>query len=221
MLTQIIFILTTVLAIWMLFKASGNKALFLFIPLLLASLQALGAKMGLFHNPSQTPPLILFVPLTSILCIVMLFVFPSGRKMLSAISLKQLTALHVVRIPVELVLYMLFLDKQVPELMTFAGQNPDILSGITAPLVLLLFFRNHKINKTALIIWNVLCLMLLFNIVIRAVLSLPTPFQKLGFDQPNIAILSFPYIWLPGIVVPIVLLSHLVALRQLIQNKKS
>lgn len=221
MLTQIIFILTTVLAIWMLFKASGNKALFLFVPLILAALQALGAKTGMFHNTLQTPPFILFVPMASILCIALLFVFKSGRKMLSALSLKQLTALHVVRIPVELVLYMLFLEKQVPELMTFAGQNPDILSGITAPLVMLLFFRNHKINKTALIIWNVLCLMLLFNIVIRAVLSLPTPFQQLGFDQPNIAILSFPYIWLPGIVVPIVLLSHLAALRQLFQTKKS
>jgi hypothetical protein len=66
------------------------------------------------------------------------------------------------------------------------------------------------------LVWNFICLGLLFNIVVHAVLSAPLPFQQLAFDQPNVAILYFPYVWLPAFIVPVVLLSHLVAIRKLI-----
>ena len=54
--------------------------------------------------------------------------------------------------------------------------------------------------------------------VANAVLSAPFAFQKFGFDQPNIAILYFPFIWLPCCIVPIVLFSHLVTIRQIIKT---
>ncbi|HVF96549.1 MAG TPA: hypothetical protein VM871_04480, partial [Flavisolibacter sp.] len=38
-----------------------------------------------------------------------------------------------------------------------------------------------------------------------------------AFDQPNIAVLYFPFIWLPSFIVPVVLLSHLVCIRQLLK----
>lgn len=37
---------------------------------------------------------------------------------------------------------------------------------------------------------------------------------QIGFDQPNVALLSFPYTWLPAVVVPTVLLSHLLCLKK-------
>ena len=46
---------------------------------------------------------------------------------------------------------------------------------------------------------------LLANIVIIAVLSFPSPIQQFGFEQPNIGLAYFPFIWLPAIIVPIVL----------------
>ena len=36
-----------------------------------------------------------------------------------------------------------------------------------------------------------------------------------GFEQPNVAILHVPFVWLPGGVVPLVLLAHVAALWQL------
>ena len=45
--------------------------------------------------------------------------------------------------------------------------------------------------------------------------SLPAD-QQLAFEQPNIAVLRFPYVLLPGIVVPLVGLSHLLHLKQLL-----
>jgi len=69
-------------------------------------------------------------------------------------------------------------------------------------------------------LWNVMALALLLNIVINALLSAPFPFQQFAFDQPNIAILYFPFVWLPSFIVVTVLFSHLVSLRKLIKNKK-
>ena len=67
-----------------------------------------------------------------------------------------------------------------------------------------------------ILIWNFICFGLLINIVVNAILSAPFPFQKFAFDHPNIAILYFPFVWLPCCIVPIVLLSHLAAIRQII-----
>ena len=104
--------------------------------------------------------------------------------------------------------------------MTFEGKNFDILSGITAPLIYYFGFVKFKINKTGILIWNFICLSLLINIVFLAVFSAPFPFQKFAFEQPNIALLYFPFIWLPSCVVPLVLLSHLAAIQQLLSKKQ-
>jgi hypothetical protein len=105
--------------------------------------------------------------------------------------------------------------------MTFEGTNLDIISGITAPPVYYLFFVAKKLNPRILLAWNFLCLALLLNVVITAILSAPTPFQQLAFDQPNIGIGYFPFVLLPAVLVPIVLLSHLASIRQLIRGKSS
>jgi hypothetical protein len=145
---------------------------------------------------------------------MVLFILKKGRKWTKSLDFKTLTLVHVVRIPVELVLYWLFLHKAVPELMTFSGRNFDILAGITAPFVYYFGFLKNMIHRKGILLWNIICLLLLLNIVVNAILSAPTPFQQFAFGQPNIAILHFPYIWLPTVVVPIVLFSHLVAIRK-------
>jgi hypothetical protein len=97
------------------------------------------------------------------------------------------------------------------EILAELGITDTILSGISAPIIWALF-RSKKIGRKVLILWNLVCLELLFNIVIRAVLSTPLPFQQFAFDQPNIAVLYFPFVFLPAYIVPAVLLSHLIVL---------
>jgi hypothetical protein len=134
-------------------------------------------------------------------------------------DIKTLTLLHTVRIPVELVLYWLYVQKDVPQLMTFEGRNFDILSGITAPVVYYLGFVKPRIGRKWLIVWNVACLLLLINIVAHAVLAAPTPLQQIALDQPNVAIAYFPFVLLPSFIVPMVLLAHVASLRQLYTRK--
>jgi len=99
--------------------------------------------------------------------------------------------------------------------MTFEGRNFDILAGLSTPFIAYFGFTKKTIGRKFLLAWNIICLLLLLNIVVNAILSAPFVFQQFAFDQPNIAILYFPFVWLPGFIVPVVLFSHLVLIRRL------
>jgi hypothetical protein len=168
---------------------------------------------------SFPPKIMLFGILPTILTVLLLFSTQKGRQFIDSLPLQNLTYLHIVRVPVEIVLFWLFLHKTIPALMTFEGRNFDILAGITAPFIAYFGLTKGKLSRQTILIWNIICLGLLMNIVVIALFSAPSPIQKFAFDQPNIAILYFPFSWLPTFIVPIVLLGHLTSIRQLLQSK--
>ena len=207
--------LSTFLCVYFLAKASSKYTTrILIIATIWLVLQALIGLSGFYIDTQAMPPRFLLAIAPPLLLIISLFATKSGRRFIDSLNIKTLTLLHIVRIPVELVLFWLFLYKKVPEIMTFEGQNFDIISGITAPFVYY-FFLKGRIGTGIMLMWNFLCLMLLVNIVSTAILSAPFPFQQFGFEQPNVAVLYFPFIWLPCCIVPIVLFSHLVAIKKL------
>lgn len=187
------------------------------------ALQTVLSLKGVYHStPDALPPRIfVFGVLPPLLGVLLLFLLPSGRRFIDSLPLQTLTWLHTVRIPVETVLFWLFTAQTVPQLMTFEGRNFDILAGLTAPLVAYFGFAKKRLGRSVLLGWNIVCLGLLFNIVLHAFFSAPSPLQKLAFDQPNMAILYFPFSLLPAFIVPAVLLSHLTAIRQLSKKDKT
>lgn len=172
------------------------------------------------HIDFFPPSILLFGIFPAIFTILVLFLSQKGRKFIESLSIINLTYLHVVRVPVELILYWLFLNKAVPELMTFEGRNFDIIAGITAPVIAYFGLVKIRIDRKLILIWNIICLGLLINIVVNAFLSAPSQIQKFAFDQPNIAILHFPFSWLPTFIVPVVLLAHLTSVIQLLKYRK-
>ncbi len=164
------------------------------------------------NNSDAFPPrIIIFGVFPMLVFIIVLFILPQTRKIIDSLSITSLLYLNMVRIPVEIALYVLFLNKTIPEIMTFEGRNFDILAGLTAPLMV--FFYKKGLSPKLLLAWHFAALILLVNIVFTAIFSTPSPFQKFGFEQPNIAILSFPISWLPTFIVPIVLFGHLASIR--------
>jgi hypothetical protein len=183
----------------------------------LASIQGFLAYKGFYTDTSGMPPKFLLATGPTILFILFIFISKKGRQFIDGLDLRSLTLLSVVRIPVEIALYLLFLYRAIPELMTFEGRNFDILAGLTAPIIYFVCFKGRQVTRRALLlIWNIFSLGLLLNIVIHAILSAPFRFQQLAFDQPNKAILYFPFIWLPSFIVMAVLFSHLASIRNLI-----
>jgi hypothetical protein len=211
----ILFVASTVFTVWQLYNASNKSKAVLAVAVVLMLLQAVLGIVGFYQQNMTFPPRFSLLIGPPLLIIILLFVTKPGREFLDLFSIQKLTLLHTVRIPVEITLYFLFTASLVPELMTFEGRNLDIVSGLTAPIVFFLYFVGKKINKTVFVAWNFLCLGLLANIVAIALFSLQTPFQKLAFEQPNVGVTLFPFVWLPGIIVPAVLFSHLVSIRQL------
>jgi hypothetical protein len=182
--------------------------------------QAILAAKGIYYTDTGNfPPRILLLGvLPAVLVIFILFITRQGRNFIDSLPLANLTCLHTVRVPVEVVLYWLFLQKSIPELMTFEGRNFDIIAGITAPFIAYYGLFKKGISLKLILLWNFAGLALLMNIVIHGLLSAPSPIQKLAFDQPNIAVLNFPFSLLPAFVVPVVLFAHLASIRQLLKQ---
>jgi hypothetical protein len=212
---------TTILTVFIFYKATGNARVPLLIILAWMILQSVIGGTGFYTHTDSVPPRFVLTIMPPVLLMIILFVTKKGRTFIDGLQLKALTLLHIVRIPIEIVLLCLFLQQTIPGIMTFEGRNLDILSGITAPVFYYFVFIRRKWGRNALLVWNFICLGLLVNIVAIAILSAPFPFQQLAFEQPNTALLYFPYIWLPAIVVPLVLFAHLVAIRRLLLAKKS
>lgn len=163
----------------------------------------------------SVPPRYVLVLLPTACLLFWLFLSTSGKKFIDALPLVPMTYFSMIRIPVELCLYGLFVHQAIPELMTFAGRNFDILAGITAPFIAYFGLQKQVISKKWILIWNILSLGLLINIIINALLSAPTVLQQFAFEQPNIAIGHFPFILLPAFIVPMVLLCHFTSIRRL------
>lgn len=163
------------------------------------------------------PRMILLGIFPTIVFIIGIFLTTRGKAFIDQIDLHRLTYFHSIRIVVEVILALLFYQGLVSIYMTFEGTNYDILSGITAPIIAYLVFHKNN-NKKLLLWWNILCLLLLLNVVITAVFAFPSPFQRLAFDQPNIAVLYFPFNLLPTFIVPTVIFGHLVAIKRLLKS---
>ena len=222
----IIFLLTVALTFYLFILSVKNRAATSLVLLLWLALTGFLALKGVFQNTSAVPPRLALVMVPALLLIILLMVTKKGRSFSDSLDLRKLTLVHIVRIPVEVILYLLATHKLIPGLMTFAGRNFDIISGITAPIIYFTCFTggdgNSRVrNRTLLLAWNFICLALLLNIIINAVLSLPFPFQQFAFDQPNAAVLYFPFTWLPVFIVVIVLYSHLAAIRQLLKTRST
>jgi len=209
------FVLITLLTIWLFYKATNYSKLVWIIITAWLIIQTIISLTGFYTITKTHPPRFLLLVLPALLFIILLFTTNKGRMFIDNMDVKMLTLLHAIRIPVELILFGLFINKTIPEAMTFEGRNFDILSGLTAPFIYYFGFVKKTLDKKIILAWNFICLALLINIVATAILSAPFTFQKLAFDQPNIAILYFPFVWLPCCIVPIVFLSHLVSIRQL------
>lgn len=217
---NLLFGLTVVATIIGFYLVTKSKT-FLFVAIGWIILQALLGISGIYQDTESIPPkLMLFGIFPALLLIAVTFLTKKGRYFIDNINLKRLTYFHSIRIPIEIILSLLFHQGVVSVYMTFEGTNFDLFSGITAPIVAYFAFRTTKEKKKLLLWWNFICLLLLLNVVTTAVFAFPSPFQKLAFDQPNIAVLFFPYNLLPSVIVPTVLFGHLVAIRQLTSRNK-
>jgi len=216
-LTFLVAFLTTII----LFYYSNGKPKLLTLMICIWAIVHSCLAYSLFYLDFQsTPPRFAFVLIPAI-ALIIYGLLPKQRKwVLKNRNIEVSTFLHSIRFLVEVVLFGLFTNKMIPELMTYEGRNYDIIMGITSLIVGFLYLKN-KISQQILLLWNFVGLFLIVFIFINGILSAPFPFQQFGFEQPNEGVGYFPFILLPAVIVPIVIWTHFTDIFKLIHEIKT
>lgn len=138
--------------------------------------------------------------------------FPAASKLIENPGLAWLIGLQVFRVGVEIFLYVGHRAGFVPVQMTFEGRNWDVITGLTA-LPIAWLVAKKKAPRWLVYAWNSIGLALLLNVIVVAVLSMPTPLRRFHNEPANTFVSFFPYVWLPLYLVQVAWMSHLLVFR--------
>ena len=165
------------------------------------------------QNTTGHPPGIVFLVLP-VIAFLSLFIVRISRDahLALAFPLWILLVAQSFRIGVELFLHQLAKDGLVPKMLTFEGANVDIYIGASAPLIAWLSTRG-TLGLRLVQTWNVLGLLALTNVVIRAVLTAPGPFNLIHAEVPNLMMGTYPFLFIPAFFVPLAVVLHVLAIR--------
>ncbi len=173
---------------------------------------------GVYRDFSAMPPrMVLFAVAPVIVVMIVLLIHPATKRLLSALPTEWLIYAQTFRIVVEVEFYFLLINHAMPELMTFEGRNMDIFVGLTAPFVAY-FFAQEKLPAKALFVWNIAGIIILCNVIVHGMLSVPTPLQVFITDPPNTFMTYFPFIWLAAFLAPLGLALHGLSLKQIVSR---
>jgi hypothetical protein len=181
---------------------------------LVVGLSGVAAANGFLRDFSSRPPrlLLLMVILTANTLAVALSSL--GRRLASQIPLWGLVGFQSFRILVEILLWGLHRAGSLPVQMTFEGYNFDVLTGLSA-IGVAWAIRARRMPTWGVRVWNLCGLALLLNVVIIAVLSMPTPFRAFLHGPPNAVVAQLPFVWIPCVMVQAALLGHILVFRSL------
>ncbi len=174
-----------------------------------ASLHAAVAESGVLVGDGFPPPAMPYLAAVLGSAVVVAF-SPIGRA-LAALPPLMLVGLQVFRLPLEVLLHELYRAGQLPVQMTWSGYNFDVVTALSAVVVVGLVRRGG--SERLVWAWNVLGFVLLVTVVSIAVTSAPLPIRQ--FHEGPAVVLPFhaPYNWIVNVHVWTALVSHLVLFR--------
>lgn len=169
---------------------------------------------GFFAEFLKLPPrigLAVMLPLPFVLWIAR---SKKGSTLLKLLPLHWPIYLQSFRIVVEIALWLAVRHGALPAQMSFEGRNFDIVTGLCALPVGYYCYTKKSARLWVVLVYNIMGLLLLINVVVIAVLSMPTPLRAFHNDPANTLLAYFPFIYLPGMLVPLAYTLHIFSLRQ-------
>jgi hypothetical protein len=169
---------------------------------------------GWFSDFSAPPPRLIFALLPPLLLVLLFTRSRAGKELLHRIEPQWLIYLQSFRILVEIALWLLVRNGSLPVQMSFEGRNFDMLTGLFAFPVGYYCFVKKSWPPVVALLYNIGGLVMLVNAVTISALSMPTPL-RLFHNQPDTSLLTrFPFIYLPGLLIPLAYTLHILSLRQ-------
>jgi hypothetical protein len=178
----------------------------------LAGAWALAASGLLARWDVRPPPFLVFLVVVLGL-VVALAVSPLGTRLVAGLPLAALVGAQSFRFPLELLMHRAASEGVMPPQMSYAGRNFDIVTGAVAAVLAGLLARGLVPRWTAAA-WNTGGALLLANVLGIAIVSTP-PFGWFGAGRLNTWVAFPPFVWLPGAMVLVAALGHLLVWRKL------
>ena len=175
---------------------------------------------GFFADFTRLPPrpgLAMLLPLPVVLWITR---SKAGKELLRATPPHWVLYLQSFRIVVEIMLWLTVVRGLLPVQMSFEGRNFDILSGLFAIPVGYYCFVRKSWPSWVVLLYNVGGLLLLLNIVLIAVFSMPTPLRLFHNEPANTLVGQFPFVFLPGFLVPLAYTLHIFSFSQWAMSRR-
>lgn len=171
------------------------------------------AATGLVSDFSTVPPPLMPLIALSAIASTTLALSRFGRVLADGLPLAALIGFQAFRIPLELVLHQLGLDGVLPVQMTWDGMNFDVVTGVLAlPLAAWAAWGNPP--RAVVLLWNLVGTALLLTIIAIAFLSTPGPLRVFANEPANTIIGTFPFVWLPTVLVQAAWIGHLLVFRR-------
>lgn len=172
------------------------------------------AQSGLLQQWDQFPPpfMLMFVP--TVVMTTRLPFSKFGKRLAHSLPIAVLVGMQAFRLPLEILMHHAAREGVMPVQLSYSGLNFDILTGGTAVLVAALAYWNRA-SRNLVLIWNLMGIGFLTVVVGIALVSMPFV-HAFGVDQMNTWVTIAPFVWLPGVLVPIALFLHLVQLRKIL-----
>ncbi len=174
-------------------------------------LTAMMAKFGILLRFAALPPPMGLLIVSGCALTVWLGFSRAGAR-IASLPLSWLIGFQSFRIAVEILIHRSSSLGLAPPQMTWSSMNFDIITGVTALIIAPVASR---VPRAVLLAWNTVGLGLLSWVVLVASLSFPTEFQV--FHPDNTWVATFPYVWLPSVLVTAALLGHVVVYRKLLK----
>lgn len=170
--------------------------------------------LGYMRDPSLRPPGIVWVVSPVVVFVVFVARSSVAARVAAAIPLWLILGFESFRIGVESLIHRLWEDGLVPKLLTYAGGNVDMFVGLSAPIIAWVATRGRlglRLGLKLALGWNVLGLLSLANAAASAVLT--GPLKLVSTEVPNVAMGMFPYAYIPGLLAPLAVTLHVLAIR--------
>jgi hypothetical protein len=168
---------------------------------------------GVLHQFERRPPPIMLLMVTVVAVAAWVAFSRVGTLVVRHTSWAALVGLQAFRLPLELLMHRAYAEGIMPVQMSYSGRNFDIVTGVTA-IALAWALARGPVPRWIIAGWNVLGTVLLLNILVIAVASMPM-FHRFGPDRLNVWVADPPFVWLPTVLVFTAIAGHLLIFRKL------
>ena len=175
-------------------------------------------KLGIFAQNQLFVPNILIGFLILFQLLRMAYYSETIKKIFEVAPLHWIMGIQIYRL-LGIVFLILWSRGILPGAFAFPSGIGDIIVGISAPFVAIMYFLKKSYSRKLAIIWNILGIVDLVIALSVGFLGFPRPIQFVPLNPSTEPLSLFPLAIIPLFSVPLALLLHFLSLRVLMKKK--